>query len=359
MTAEPSPQFPWGRLVAWLAILGTLGFAVYALSAVLLPFLVGAGVAYLLDPVVDRAEKAGVPRTYGAAIATAIFFVAVGVTLALLAPVLQTQIFGLAERLAVVIRHGIEWARPYLEEFFTQIGHVDPQQLRGAGDTARQVLSVVASAAVGVLTSGIAIINLISLLLITPVVSFYLIRDWNKVVARIDTWLPREHADDLRGVAREIDERLAGFLRGQALVCVCLGIFYGVGLTLAGLNYGLLVGLLTGLLGFIPFVGVTVGTVTGLAIAFFQFGDWVGIAIVAGVYIAGQLLEGSVLTPNLVGDRVGLHPVWMILAILAGASLFGFTGVLLAVPIAAAIGVLLRYGLKRYLGSSLYLGRGR
>ncbi len=140
---------------------------------------------------------------------------------------------------------------------------------------------------------------------------------------------------------------------------MCLGIFYGVGLTLAGLNYGLLVGLMTGLLGFIPFVGVTVGTVTGLAIAFFQFGDWVGVAIVAGVYVAGQLLEGSVLTPNLVGDRVGLHPVWMILAILAGASLFGFTGVLLAVPIAAAIGVLLRYGLKRYLGSSLYLGRGR
>ncbi len=210
MTAEPSPVFPWGRFVAWLLILGALGLAVYALSAVLLPFLVGAGVAYLLDPVVDRAEKAGVPRTYGAAIATAIFFIAVGVTLTLLAPVLQTQIFGLAERLAVVIRHGIEWARPYLEEIFAQIGHADPQQLRGAGDTARQVLSFLASAAVGVLTSGIAIVNLISLLLITPVVSFYLIRDWNKVVARIDTWLPRDHASDLKGVASAIEERLAG-----------------------------------------------------------------------------------------------------------------------------------------------------
>lgn len=359
MTAEPSPFFPWGRFVAWLAILGALGFAVYALSAVLLPFLVGAGVAYLLDPVVNRAERAGVPRTYGAALATAIFFVAFGVTVALLAPVLQTQMFGLAERLAAVIRHGIEWARPYLEELFAQIGHVDPQQLRGAGDTARQVLSFVASAAIGVLTSGIAIVNLLSLLLITPVVSFYLIRDWNKVVARIDSWLPRDYAADLRGMAHEIDERMAGFLRGQALVCLCLGIFYAVGLTLTGLSYGLLVGLMTGILGFIPFVGVTLGTVTGLAIAFFQFPDWIGVAMVAAVFAAGQVLEGSILTPKLVGDRVGLHPVWMILAILAGASLFGFTGVLLAVPIAAAIGVLLRYGLKRYLGSSLYLGRGQ
>ncbi|MFN8759958.1 MAG: AI-2E family transporter [Tagaea sp.] len=359
MTESPQREFPWGRLVAWLLILGGIGIAIYALSAVLLPFLVGMAVAYLLDPAVDRAERAGVPRAIGAAGAPILFFVAVGVAVALLAPVLQTQLFGLAERLAVVVRHTVEWARPYIEDLLEQIGHVEPQQFSGAGDAARQVFGWLARAAGGVLSGGLAIVNLLSLLFITPVVSFYLIRDWNKVVSRIDSWLPRDHAEDLRDIAREVDARMAGFLRGQALVCLFLAVFYATGLTLAGLSYGLLVGLLTGLLSFVPYVGVTVGMATGLAIAFYQFPDWLDVGLVLAVFVAGQVLEGSVVTPKLVGDRVGLHPVWMILAILAGASLFGFTGVILAVPTAAAIGVLLRYGLKRYLASSLYLGRGK
>jgi predicted PurR-regulated permease PerM len=354
----PSREFPWGRLIAWIAILGAIGFAVYALSAVLLPFLVGLAVAYLLDPLVDRAEKAGVPRSFGAAFVTILFFVALGAAIALLAPVLQAQIFGLAERLAAVVRHGIEWARPYLEEILAQIGHVDPQQLSGAGDAARQVFGWLARALAGLLSGGLAIVNLLSLLFITPVVAFYLIRDWNQVVSKIDSWLPRDHADDLREIAKEIDARMAGFLRGQALVCLFLAVFYGAGLTLAGLNYGLLVGMMTGLLSFVPYVGMFAGMATGMAIAIYQFPEWLNVGLVLAVFLAGQAIEGSVVTPKLVGDRVGLHPVWMILAILAGASLFGFTGVLLAVPAAAAIGVLLRYALKRYLGSSLYRGGG-
>lgn len=359
MTEDGPREFPWGRLIAWILILGAIGLAVYALSSVLLPFLVGLAVAYLLDPAVDRAEKAGVPRAYGAAIVTILFFVAVGTAIALLAPVLQTQIFGLAERLAMVVRHAIEWARPYIEELMTQVGHVDPQQFTGAGDAARQVFAWIARAIAGVLSGGLAIVNLLSLLFITPVVAFYLIRDWNKVVAKIDSWLPRDHAEDLREIAKEIDARMAGFLRGQALVCVFLGVFYAVGLTLAGLNYGILVGLLTGIMSFIPYVGMFVGMATGLAIAFYQFPEWWSVGLVLAVFVAGQAIEGNLVTPKLVGDRVGLHPVWMILAVLAGASLFGFTGVLLAVPAAAAIGVLLRYALKRYLGSSLFLGRGK
>jgi predicted PurR-regulated permease PerM len=353
------PEFPWGRLVAWILILGGIGFAIFSLSAVLLPFLVGLAVAYLLDPAVDRAEKAGVPRAYGAAIVTILFFVALGVAIAFLAPVLQSQVFGLAERLAAVVRHTIEWARPYLEQVLEQIGHVDPQQLTGAGDAARQVFAWLARAAAGVLSSGLAIVNLLSLLFITPVVAFYLIRDWNKVVAKIDSWLPRDHAQDLREIAKEIDARMAGFLRGQALVCLFLAVFYAVGLSLVGLNYGFLVGMLTGLMSFIPYVGMFVGMATGMAIAFYQFPEWLNVGLVLAVFVAGQAIEGNVVTPKLVGDRVGLHPVWMILAVLAGASLFGFTGVILAVPAAAAIGVLLRYALKRYLDSSLYTGSGK
>jgi predicted PurR-regulated permease PerM len=357
---DPIPRaFPWGRLIAWILILGAIGMTIYALSSVLLPFLVGMAVAYLLDPIVDRAERSGMPRAIGAATATILFFVAFGVAIVLLAPVLQVQLFGLAERLAAVVRHAIEWAQPYIEEVLEQVGHVDSQQLSGAGDAARQVFGWIARALAGVLSGGLAIVNLVSLLFITPVVAFYLIRDWNKVVAKIDTWLPREHADDLRGIAKEIDARMAGFLRGQALVCLFLAVFYAVGLTLTGLKYGLLVGLLTGLMSFIPYIGIAVGMATGMAIAIYQFPDWLNVGLVLAVFVGGQLLEASVVTPKLVGDRVGLHPVWMILAILAGASLFGFAGVILAVPAAAAIGVLLRFALKRYLASSLYTGRER
>jgi predicted PurR-regulated permease PerM len=360
VTDDPTPRaFPWGRLVAWILILGAIGMTIYGLSSVLLPFLVGIAVAYLLDPIVDRAEKAGLPRAFGAALATILFFVAVGVTITLLAPVLQAQLFGLAERLAAVVRHTVAWAQPYIESALEQIGHVDTQQLSGAGDAARQVFAWIARALAGVLSGGLAIVNLLSLLFITPVVAFYLIRDWNKVVAKIDTWLPRDHADDLRGIAKEIDARMAGFLRGQALVCLFLAVFYAVALTLTGLNYGLLVGMLTGLLSFVPYAGIAAGMATGMAIAIYQFPEWWQVGLVLAVFVGGQLLEGSIVTPKLVGDRVGLHPVWMILAILAGASLFGFAGVILAVPAAAAIGVLLRFALKRYLASSLYLGRER
>jgi predicted PurR-regulated permease PerM len=209
-----------------------------------------------------------------------------------------------------------------------------------------------------VISGGVAIANLISLLVITPVVAFYLLRDWDRIVARVDTWLPRGHAGAIREQAREIDRTLAGFLRGQGTVCLILGVFYAIGLTLAGLDFGLVVGLVAGLLSFIPYVGAIVGLVLSVGLALVQFDDWLRIAVVAGIFFVGQAVEGNFLTPKLVGESVGLHPVWIIFGLLAGGALFGFVGVLLAVPAAAVIGVGVRFALGRYMQSPYYHGGG-
>ena len=225
-----------------------------------------------------------------------------------------------------------------------------------AGKYGSKVIQWISNLLGEILSGGLAFLNVMSLILITPIVSFYLLREWDEIVAWVDSYLPRDAAPEIREQARLIDETMAGFIRGQASVCLTLGAFYGIGLTLLGLNSGLLVGLAAGFISFVPYVGATVGMLVGLGIAFFQFGmeGWGYIAAVAGVFLVGQTLESYVLTPRLVGDRVGLHPLWIIFALMAGGALFGFTGVLLAVPAAAVIGVLIRYALGRYKKSSLY-----
>jgi len=194
-------------------------------------------------------------------------------------------------------------------------------------------------------------------LFITPVVTFYMLRDWEKLLAAIDGTLPLDHADTIRELARESNAAIAGYVRGQALVCLCLGSIYAIGLSLVGLQFGLVIGLIAGAISFIPFVGTFVGAVMALGMALAQFPpDWIGVAKVAAVFLLGQTLEGNVLSPKLVGDRVGLHPVWIMFALLAGGSLFGFVGILVAVPTAAVIGVIVRYLLRRYRESAIYRG---
>jgi predicted PurR-regulated permease PerM len=206
---------------------------------------------------------------------------------------------------------------------------------------------------------GLALVNLLSLLFLTPVVTFYLLRDWERVVNAIDSALPLDHADTIRRLAHESNAAIAGYLRGQALVCITLGSIYAIGLSLVGLQFGLVIGLIAGAISFIPFVGTFVGAVMALGMALVQFPpDWWGVAKVAAVFLFGQALEGNVLSPKLVGDRVGLHPVWIMFALLAGGSIFGFTGVLIAVPVAAVIGVIVRHLLHRYRESAIYRGSG-
>ena len=202
-----------------------------------------------------------------------------------------------------------------------------------------------------------AIINLLGLLFITPVVTFYMLRDWEKVLAAIDGALPLDHADTIRKLAREIERRHRGYLRGQALVCLCLGSIYAIGLSLVGLQFGLVIGLIAGAISFIPFVGTFVGAVMAIGMALAQFPpDWIGVVKVAAVFLFGQTMEGNVLSPKLVGDRVGLHPVWIMFALLAGGSLFGFVGILIAVPTAAVIGVIVRHCSAATARAAIYRG---
>lgn len=339
------------RVASWLALLTAAGLILWLLSPVLLPFLLGMAVAYLLDPVVQRLEAAGLVRSVAAFLVIFLFLVIVAASLALLIPVLERQLAGLIERLVEVVSDLANWARPLLKD----VGMGDVKDL-GAGDIAGKVVSWMGGAAAGLWSGGLALFHLLSLSLITPIVAFYLLRDWPKMGAKVDSWLPRDHAETIREQLRLIDMRLAGFVRGQALVCLVLGIFYAIALTIAGLNYGLVVGLLTGILIFIPFLGGAIGFAISIAIALFQFDSWVQIAIIAAIFFVGQFAEAYIISPKLVGDRIGLHPVWLVLALLAGGSLFGFVGVLIAVPAAATIGVLLRFALERYLASPLYRG---
>lgn len=206
------------------------------------------------------------------------------------------------------------------------------------------------------LTGSLVVVNVLSLIFITPVVTFYLLRDWDGVTKRVDAWLPRNHAATIRQQLGEIDFILASFVRGQALVCLILGTYYAVGLTVVGLDLGLVVGFAAGLFSFIPYLGTISGFLVGTALALAQSQDWMLVAMVAGVFLVGNLLEGYVLAPKLVGEKIGLHPVWVIFALLAGGALFGFLGILLALPVAAVIGVLARFALARYMLSSLYYG---
>ena len=346
------------RIGFWLAAVAVAGGLVYVLSDVLMPFVAGMLVAYFLDPVADRLEAKGCSRTLATSLITAAFFVIVVALLLLLIPLLQGQVAGFASRVPRYVAALREHAGPLLEWLTESLADEEGSLSDAAGGYAGQVLAWAGAVLQKIWSGGMAILNLLSLALITPLVAFYLLRDWDRIVERIDALLPREQASVVRDQVAEIDRTMAGFVRGQATVCLILGTFYGVGLTIVGLDFGLLVGLGTGLISFIPYFGMLVGLAVGFGIALAQFSEWIPIALVAAVFAVGQLIEGNFLTPKLVGEKVGLHPVWIIFALLAGGALFGFTGVLLSVPVAAAIGVLVRFAVGRYLGSTLYQGDG-
>ncbi|MBX6322408.1 MAG: AI-2E family transporter [Rhodospirillaceae bacterium] len=357
-------MMPARPLRVWLAGLLLALLALWLLADILLPFVAGLALAYLLDPLCDRLERWGCSRTLATVLVTAAMLVALVAVLLLLVPLLRAQITALVEALPGYLEMLETRVIPRLEAFGERLGIDDVGDLRGqAAGQASQLVGWAGATIVKVFTSGIALFNLLSLVFITPVVTFYLLRDWDRLVARIDSWLPRAHAPVIREQARAIDRTLAGFVRGQAMVCLFLAVYNAAGLSLLGLEFGLAVGVLSGLLSFIPFVGTALGLVGSVGLAFAQFDEWWRIAAVAALFLVGQFLEGNVLSPKLVGARVGLHPVWVIFALLAGGALFGFVGLLLAVPAAAVIGVMARFALQRYLASRYYeepaLGGGR
>lgn len=346
---------PARRIRFWVG--GTIVFflLLYLLRSILLPFVAGMAVAYFLDPVADRLQRSGVSRLAATVIITAGFFLLVILLLALMVPVLEGQISAFVSRIPGYIESLVRRAGPLIASVERYLSPEDVERLRGVvGNYAGAAIGWLGNVMRGLLSGGLAIVNLLSLMFITPVVTFYLLRDWDHMMEKVDGWLPRRRAEIIRTQGREIDRTLSGFVRGQSTVCLVLALFYGIALTLVGLDVGLIVGLASGLISFIPYLGSIAGFVVGVGLALAQSPDWGLPIMVAAVFLVGQMVEGNFLTPKLVGDRVGLHPVWVIFALLSGGTLFGFVGVLLAVPVAAVIGVLTRFALQTYLSSPLY-----
>ena len=351
---------PNSRWRFWVGAAVLLVLTLWLLNDILLPFVVGAVVAYFFDPVVARLQRYGLSRTLATTAVTILAaLITIGATFAIVPPVFG-QIEALVTKAPEYIVNAATRLQPMIEPLRSRLG-LEPLSLRElqaeASQWAGQALSILGGVASRVAQRGAAVINVLALLFLTPVVTFYLLRDWPKVLSAIDNALPRDHADTVRKLARESNAAVAGYVRGQALVCLCLGTIYGAGMSFVGLQFGFVIGLIAGLISFIPFVGTLVGATMALGMALAQFPpDWISVGKVAVVFLIGHLLEGNVLSPKLVGDRVGLHPVWIMFALLAGGSLFGFVGVLVAVPIAAIVGVVVRHLLERYHASALYRG---
>ena len=345
------------QTLIWIVGFAAAMFLVHLLSSILMPFVAGMAVAYFLDPVADWLEEKKLSRGIATTVILLAFFILVGILLMALFPLLQRQIVELVAMVPGIAENIRNEALPWLERMIADLPADTLDNIRDAAkEFAGRAVKWVSDVVANIWSGGLAFFNMLSLLVITPVVSFYLLRDWDLITAKIDSWLPRDAAPTIRKQFAEIDQTLAAFVRGQSTVCLLLGLIYGAGLTVVGLKSGLLVGLGAGFISFIPYLGAASGLVVGLGIAIFQFSEWTPIFVVAAIFLTGQTLESYVLTPRLVGDRVGLHPVWIIFALLAGGAVFGFTGVLLAVPVAAVIGVLTRFAIARYLDSPLYRG---
>jgi predicted PurR-regulated permease PerM len=337
----------WG--IAAVALFLTLWF----LGDVLLPFLVGGAIAYFLDPVADRLERLGLSRASSTAVITLVMVLIVVLLVLAVIPTLVNQTVALVNAAPEISKN----LQTFLTDRFPELTDETSILRKTLADIAGFIQSKGATLAQGIVSSAMSVLSAVIFIIVVPVVAFYMLLDWDRMVARIDELLPRDHAPVVRRLAGEIDRVLAGFVRGQLSVCVVLGTYYSVALMLAGLDFGLVVGATAGAITFIPYVGAIIGGVLAIGLALFQFwGDWVSIGIVAAIFAAGQFIEGNILTPKLVGKSVGLHPIWLLLALSAFGSLFGFVGMLVAVPVAASIGVLTRFAAERYTDSLLYRG---
>lgn len=343
-----------GEQVRWWGVGLAVAVAfLWALSGILLPFLAGAALAYFLDPLADRLEARGLSRAAATGVVTAAML---GLFLAALLLVVPSAVLQ-AQALIAQLPDYAAALRAWLEA--TVPDQLEPgEPLTQAFDLARERLNeAVPRLLDGAWSGGLALIEFATLLVVTPVVAFYLLLDWDRMVAKVDGWIPRDHLATVRHLAREIDKALAGFVRGQMTVCAVLGVFYGGALMVLGLDFGLAIGLFAGLVSFIPYVGTVLGAALSIGVALFQF--WEApqmIVAVAAVFVAGQIAEGYYLTPRLVGRSVGLHPVALLFALAAFGSLMGFAGLLIAVPTAAAIAVLGRFAVAQYLEGRLYKG---
>lgn len=337
----------WGIAAAGFFVL------LWYLGDVILPFVLGGAIAYCLDPIADWFERLGLSRMTATILITLLAVVLFILLALLVIPTLIAQTLNLVQ----VAPQIIETVQGWLTERFPELLDAESTLRKSLQDIAATIQSRGVQVVETLLSSAMSLVNVVVLIVLVPVVTFYLLLDWDNLVAKVDSLLPRDHAPAVRQIAVDIDRTLASFIRGQGTVCLILGTYYAAALMLTGLQFGLVVGFVAGLITFIPYVGAIVGGALAVGLALFQFwGEWVWVAAVAAVFMLGQFLEGNILTPNLVGSSVGLHPVWLIFALAAFGTAFGFVGMLVAVPLAAAIGVIARFAIDQYKLSRLYTG---
>lgn len=344
----------------WAALCASFLLFLWLFSGILTPFVLGMAIAYLLDPVVDRLEKMKLPRVAAVALILILFFLFAALLLILIWPPLQREAGQLVESLPAIMESLWGIITPYVQIAQERLGGGDAESLKKLLlDNTGKALTAGGGILAGIGNGGQAVAGFLGTLIITPLVAFFMMKEWDNMKDWMDNLLPRGSRDTIRDLLRQIDKKLAGFVRGQISVACVLALFYGIGLLLCGLKFGFIIGILAGLLYIVPYLGTAFGLMAGLAAAFFQGISWALVAKIAGVFIAGQILETYFLTPKLVGKSVGLHPLWILFAVMAGGALFGLTGMLLAVPVAAIAGVLLAFAIARYKKSSYYKGKDK
>ena len=357
-----SPEFEIARFLRrlqWTAIAVGAFWLLWLLSPILTPFAVAALLGWLGDPWVDRLQLAGRSRNTAVILVFTLMALLLALVLIILLPLLESQLTTLVESLPRYQAWFTDVAVPWVERRsgLALAGWLDLDHMIELVRSNWESAGGVAATVLGYLSrSGFALIGMLTNLVLIPVITFFFLRDWDLIVGRVASMVPRDHIDTVSRLAKESSEVLGGFLRGQFLVMVILGVMYGIGLWAVGLDLGILIGIIAGLLTFVPYLGPASGVVLGVLAALMQYGDWKHIAGVLAVFGVGQLIESYWLTPKLVGDRIGLHPVAVVFAVLAGGQLFGFLGMLLALPMAAVVNVLLRYAHERYTASHLYAG---
>ena len=346
------------QMTFWVVTFVVLVAAIWLLHEILLPFVAGMVLAYLFNPLANRLERLGVNRLVASLVIIGLFVLSFILLLLLIVPILVGQLGAFIENLPAYVSklQGLlgDPSRPWVRKV---LGDTLTNTDASLGDLVSQGAGWLTTFLKSLWSGGQALISIFSLMVVTPVVAFYLLNDWDRMLARVDGAVPRPQRETVRHLAREIDVAIAAFVRGQTGVCLILGSFYAVGLTLTGLNFGLLIGLVSGLITFIPYVGSMTGLVLATGVAVAQFWpEWASISAVVAIFFVGQFLEGYIIAPKLVGESIGVHPVWLMFALFAFAYLFGFVGMLLAVPLAAALGVIVRFSLRRYFQSPIYTG---
>lgn len=350
---------PWRyHLLFWVCVVVFFCLSLWLFQGVLTPFVLGIAIAYLLDPIIEKMVTWKIPRIIAVLSILLLFLVGVVMAVILGMPPLIRQLTALAEKSPDYIEAFLQWITPYLERVQAQLsGDYLTDMKKFVTDNISSVLSMSGNVAGHLANGGQAILGGVTLMVITPLVAFFMLLEWPKVTAWIDDLIPQGNRQTIKGLLTDMNNKISGFVRGQISICFILAIAYAAALSIAGLNYGFLIGIMAGLLSIVPMVGSTLGLLVSVGVAWFQSGDLIFTGIIAGIFIAGQVIEGNVLTPKLLGDSVGLHPLWILFALMAGGSLLGIMGMMLAVPVAAVIGVLLNFAIIEYKQSRFYLDK--